>query len=80
MRRLSLFGSVLREDFGEGSDIDVLVESVPGHVPGPIRLAGLELEVGEILGRKVDLVTPRSVCPCFRDRVRNGAVLLHDAA
>ena len=80
VHRLSLFGSVLREDFGEGSDIDVLVEFVPGHVPGLIRLAGMEIELGEILGRKVDLVTPGSVSPYFRDRVLREAVPLHDAA
>ena len=79
-RRLSLFGSVLREDFGEESDIDVLVEFEPGHVPGLIRLAGMEIELGEILGRKVDLVTPKSVSPHFRDRVLKEAVPLHDAA
>lgn len=80
VRRLSLFGSVLREDFGEGSDIDVLVEFEPDHVPGLIRLAGMEIELGELLGRKVDLVTPRSVSPHFRDRVLQEAVPLHDAA
>lgn len=80
VRRLSLFGSVLREDFGEESDIDVLVEFEPGHVPGLIRLAGMEIELGEILGRKVDLLTPLSVSPYFRDRVLKDAVPLHDAA
>ena len=79
-RRLSVFGSVLREDFGEESDIDVLVEFEPGHVPGLIRLAGMESELGEILGRKVDLLTPMSVSPYFRDRVLKDAVPLHDAA
>ena len=78
--RLSVFGSVLREDFGPDSDIDVLVEFEPGHVPGLIRLAGMESELGEILGRKVDLLTRMSVSPHFRDRVLKDAVPLHDAA
>lgn len=79
-RRLSVFGSVLREDFGAENDIDLLVEFEPGHVPGLIRLAGMERELGELLGRKVDLLTPMSVSPYFRDRVLKDAVPLHDAA
>lgn len=79
-RRLSVFGSVLREDFGPESDIDLLVEFEPGHVPGLIRLAGMEHELGDLLGRKVDLLTPMSVSPFFRDRVLRDAVPLHDAA
>lgn len=79
-RRLSVFGSVLRGDFGPESDIDLLVEFEPGHVPGLIRFAGMESELGEILGRKVNLLTPKSVSPYFRDRVLKDAVPLHDAA
>jgi len=79
-RRLSVFGSVLRADFGPESDIDLLVEFEPGHVPGLIRFAGMESELGEILGWKVDLLTPMSVSPYFRDRVLRDAVPLHDAA
>jgi predicted nucleotidyltransferase len=79
-RRLSVFGSVLRDDFRSDSDIDLLVEFEPGHVPGLIRFAGMESELGEILGRKVDLLTPKSVSSYFRDRVLKDAVLLHDAA
>jgi predicted nucleotidyltransferase len=78
-RRLSVFGSVLRADFGRESDIDLLVEVEPGHAPGLIRFAGMESELGEILGRKVDLLTPMSVSPYFRDRVLKDAVPLHDA-
>lgn len=55
---LALFGSILRDNFGPDSDIDVLVEFDPGHIPGLIRLAGMELELGRILGRrKVDMNT-----------------------
>jgi predicted nucleotidyltransferase len=57
IRRLALFGSVLRDDFGPDSDVDVLVEFKPGTKIGLIRLAGLEFELGRILGRKVDLNT-----------------------
>ena len=70
IRKLSLFGSVLRDDFGPESDIDVLVEFEPEHVPGFIRLAGMEFELAEILGgRKVDMNTPNSLSRYFRDKV-----------
>ncbi len=78
--RLSVFGSVVRDDFRPESDIDLLAEFEPGHVPGLIRLAGLEIELSAILGRKVDLLTPMSISPFFRDRVLKEALPLHDAA
>ena len=74
IRKLSLFGSVLRDDFGPESDIDVLVEFEPEHVPGFIRLAGMELELATILGgRKVDMNTPNSLSRYFRDQVLSEA-------
>ena len=68
IRRLSLFGSVLREDFRPDSDVDVLVEFEPGHVPG-LAFFAMEAELSEILGRKVDLNTSGFVSPYFRDQV-----------
>jgi|SRR6516165_1078243 predicted nucleotidyltransferase len=68
IHRLALFGSVLREDFGPDSDVDVLVEFEPGRIPG-LRFFALERELSEILGRKVDLDTPNFISPYFRDRV-----------
>jgi len=68
IRRLAFFGSVLRNDFGPESDVDVLVEFEPGHVPGLAFLA-MEEELAAILGRKVDLNTPGFLSPYFRDRV-----------
>jgi len=60
IRKLSLFGSVLREDFRADSDVDVLVEFEPGHVPGFIRLYFIEEELSAVLGsRSIDLVTPK---------------------
>ena len=71
IRKLSLFGSVLRDDFRPDSDLDVLVEFEEGKSPGLIRLAGMELELSEMLGgRKVDMNTPRCLSRYFRDRVR----------
>ena len=66
IRKLSLFGSVLRDDFGPDSDVDVLVEFEPGHVPG-LAFFSMEAELSEILGYKVDLNTPRFLSPYFRD-------------
>jgi predicted nucleotidyltransferase len=69
IRKLSLFGSVLREDFGPESDVDVLVEFERGSTPGLITLASLEIELSGILGRKVDLRTPGDLSRYFRDDV-----------
>jgi predicted nucleotidyltransferase len=75
IRRLSLFGYVLRNDFGAQSDIDVLIEFHPDHIPGLIRLAGMENELSELLGRKVDLRTPEDLSPYFRKDVLRSAEL-----
>ena len=69
IRKLSFFGSVLRDDFRPESDVDVLVEFEPGQVVGLIRLAGIELELSEILRRKVDLRTPADLSRYFREEV-----------
>jgi predicted nucleotidyltransferase len=69
IRRLALFGSVLRDDFTPDSDVDVLVEFEPGTRIGMIRLAGIELELSGILGRKVDMHTPGFISKYFRNQV-----------
>ena len=72
--KLSLFGSVLRDDFNETSDIDILVEFDKGHVPGFMRLANIENQLSEILeGKKVDIRTPNELSPYFRDKVLESA-------
>ncbi len=58
IRKLSLFGSVLREDFRPDSDVDFLVEFEAGHVPGFITLSSIQIELSEILGRQADLEPP----------------------
>jgi predicted nucleotidyltransferase len=68
-RRLSLFGSVLRKDFRADSDVDILVEFEPGHIPGFLQLARMERELSEIVGRKVDLRTPAELSRYFRESV-----------
>jgi predicted nucleotidyltransferase len=73
IRKLSFFGSVLREDFGPESDVDVLVEFEPGQVVGLLRLAGMEIELSGILKRKVDLRTPAELSRYFRQQVLDSA-------
>ncbi len=79
--RLALFGSVLRDDFRPDSDVDVLVDFLPGHVPGFISLGAIEAELSVLLGgRKVDLVTAKSLNLRIRDRVLAYAETLYPAA
>ena len=69
IRKLAFFGSVLRNDFQPDSDVDVLVEFEPGHTVGLLRMAGLEMELSEMLGRKADLRTPGDLSRYFREEV-----------
>ncbi len=78
IRKLSLFGSALRGRLRPESDIDLLVEFDPGHVPGFITLAGMEIELTEIIGRKVDLRTPQELSRYFRAQVVNAAEVQYD--
>lgn len=73
IRKLSLFGSVLRDDFGPSSDVDVLVEFEPGARVGLLRMAGIESELSAMLGRKVDLRTPGDLSRYFRREVEESA-------
>lgn len=73
IRKLSFFGSVIGEHFTQESDVDVLVEFEPGQVVGLIRLAGMELELSEIIGRKVDMRTPADLSRYFREEVLSAA-------
>lgn len=79
IRRLSLFGSVLRDDFRPDSDIDVLVEFEPGHVPG-LRFVRLQDELSSIFGgRSVDLVTPKFLNHRIREEVLRSAEVQYAA-
>jgi predicted nucleotidyltransferase len=78
--RLALFGSALRDDFGPDSDVDVLVEFQPGHVPG-LDFVRMERELSGLLqGRRVDLVTPKFLNVRIREQVLREAELLYVAA
>ena len=67
--KLSLYGSVLRDDFGPSSDVDVLVEFEPAAVVGYFELARMEEELSDLLGRKADVRTPAELSPYFRGEV-----------
>jgi predicted nucleotidyltransferase len=68
IRRLALFGSAIHGTQRKGSDLDVLVEFEPGHVPG-LEFFTIEEELSQLFGRKVDLNTPGFLSRYFRDRV-----------
>lgn len=73
IRKLSLFGSALRGDFRQDSDIDLLVEFQPGAAPSLLDLARMERELSTVLGRKVDLRTPQELSRYFREEVLSSA-------
>ena len=79
IRQLSFFGSVLREDFGPESDIDVLVEFEEGHTPG-LGFVRMRDELSAMFGgRRVDLVTKRALNPLIRDRILRDAEIRYAA-
>ncbi|MCA3005785.1 MAG: nucleotidyltransferase family protein [Planctomycetaceae bacterium] len=84
--KLSLFGSILREPSPEGgygfrptSDVDILVEFLPGHTPGLFYLGGMLMELQDMLGRTVDLRTPQDLSRYFRHEVLSEARPLYAA-
>jgi predicted nucleotidyltransferase/uncharacterized protein with HEPN domain len=77
IRRLALFGSVLREDFGPESDVDVLVEYEPGLRLSLLDLAAHQQELSELIGRQVDLREPEELSRYIRQRVLDGAEVLY---
>ncbi|MEN9261084.1 MAG: nucleotidyltransferase family protein [Thermostichus sp. HHBFW_bins_43] len=75
--KLSLFGSILRDDFGPQSDVDVLVEFEPGKTPG-FAIVTMQQELSKLLGgRAVDLRTPQELSRYIRDRVLKEAFVLY---
>ena len=71
---MSLFGSVLRDDFGPNSAIDVLVRFEPGPTPGLLGIVRMERELSELFGRRVDVVT-RGAVENSRNPIRRQAIL-----
>jgi hypothetical protein len=79
IRRLAFFGSVLRDDFTPESDVDVLVEFEPGHVPG-LAFITMQDELSDLFGRNVDLNTPACLSTYFRKEVLDETEVLYDTA
>jgi len=79
IRTFSLFGSILREDFGPDSDVDVLVEFEPEARVGFMALGRMQRELAELLGRQVDLVPRDGLKPLIRDDVLSSAQVLYAA-
>lgn len=77
IRKLAFFGSVVRDDFGSHSDIDVLVEFEPGHKPG-FDFFLMEVELSRLLGRKVDLQTANFLSPEIRRSALFEAVVAYE--
>jgi len=80
IRKLALFGSVLRDDFRPESDVDVLVEFEPDAHVGLIALAGMEIELSRLLGRPTEIHTAKGLNPQFRDTVLNEAEVQYEHA
>lgn len=78
IRRLSLFGSVLRDDFGPDSDVDVLVEYEPDAVVTLFDMGSLQMDLMDLIGRDVDLKTPGFISKYFVDKVMATAVPLYE--
>ena len=78
IQRLAFFGSVVRDDFQPESDVDVLVEFEPGHVPG-LAFFRMQRELSDMLGRTVDLNTPEDLSRYYREEVLAEAEVVYDA-
>ena len=76
IRKLSLFGSALRNDFSAESDVDVLVEFEPGHTPG-LAFFTMQRDLSEIVGRQIDLNTANDLDPSFRRDVLDEAQVIY---
>jgi len=78
IRRLALFGSWLKGKARPDSDVDLLVEFEPGRVPGLIEMSRIEIDLGQVLGRKVDLRTPEDLSRHFREDVLRSALAVYE--
>jgi len=78
IQRLALFGSALNGKFASTSDVDLLVEFLPNARVGLLGMAQMEIELSQIIGRKVDLRTPEDLSRYFRDEVVDSAQVIYD--
>ncbi len=78
IRKLAVFGSALRDDFNPDSDLDVLVEFLPGKGGGFFNFIAIQLELGKLLGREVDLNTAEDLSRYFRQQVVESARIVYE--
>ena len=78
IKKFAFFGSVLRDDFRQDSDIDILVELDRRFKTGLIKMSKMEIELSEIIGRKVDLRTPDDLSEYFRNKVLSEAEVIYE--
>ncbi len=77
--KLALFGSILKDSFGPQSDVNVLFEYDPDHIPTLFEVVRMERELSEQFGRKVDMRTPKDLSRFFRDEVVLSALVQYAA-
>lgn len=80
IQRLSLFGSILRDDFNSQSDVDVLIEFLPDARATYFDLFTIQDSLMSIIGREVDVLTPNALSDYFRDDVLADSVLIYEYA
>jgi len=79
IRRLAVFGSVLREDFGPESDVDLLVTFMPEATVTFFDVYDMQQALSALIGRSVDLLTPHAISPYFADDVLSSAVVIYES-
>lgn len=79
IKKMAVFGSAIRDDFSDQSDIDILIEFKPGHVPG-LKFFEIEAELSQLLGRKVDLQTTKFISQEFRQQILEEALTAYEQA
>ncbi len=80
IRKLSVFGSALRDDFSSNSDVDILVEFEPDAHISFFDMVTMEMELTDMMGRKVDFRTPQELSRYFRQKVLDTAEVLYERA
>lgn len=78
IKRASLFGSFLRGEQTQDSDVDVLIEFKPEAKIGLFEFVRLQRRLGEFVGRKIDLLTPASLSKFFKDQIINEAEIIYE--
>ena len=79
IRKFAFFGSILRDDYRPDSDVDILVDLEPGAPIGLFEMADMELQLSDMVGRKVDLRTPQDLSKYFRDKVIEEAEVIYES-